>query len=578
LTQFPIPEALEQVPGPDSRGHFPDEPTLRYVPTFESIGIYWKPADGGAEIEVAVRYRETGRELWHDAMPLWYDPRSDEETDGHGKQYRGSIVHLHPGTTYEIELTMGNGRRVAFTATTWSDRFPIAETVELPQYSTETLVINRSGSPDGYILYTPAPDKEAVIDGKGTLYANVEVHGSYVIIRGLTLKDPQAQGIVLGSDVHHVIIEENDISGWGRHKETGWGVNLDAAIRSESTYGDTTNSHIIIQRNRMHHPRTDSNSWMEDNTKPHKDPVIHYRHHPQGPQGIWMSKPAGGLVIRYNEIFSDDEHKYNDPLGGCSNFSFGGFPNRDSDIYGNIFSHAWDDGIEAEGANMNVRIWGNYIDSTYTGLGIATTSLGPLYIWRNIMDRSAWEPGPNPKTGPFIKAGSDREPAAKGRTYVFHNTTLQRSDAEGNYLGARTAVNNSGGPYYQLVTRNNLFSLCGKSRFAFSDGTESCTNDWDYDWFNGVVKGDYPDCPQQQHGMQAAQEEIATFVHIDSVHPAGYTLSDDAPVIDAGVRIPNFNDRFRGAAPDLGALEHGDGRLEVGVDAYRDRGRWSPGT
>jgi hypothetical protein len=33
-------------------------------------------------------------------------------------------------------------------------------------------------------------------------------------------------------------------------------------------------------------------------------------------------------------------------------------------------SHGWDDGIEAEGANENVRIWGNYIDKT--AIGIAT--------------------------------------------------------------------------------------------------------------------------------------------------------------------------------------------------------------
>ena len=46
-----------------------------------------------------------------------------------------------------------------------------------------------------------------------------------------------------------------------------------------------------------------------------------------------------------------------DGIGGSSNYSFKGSPNRDSDIYGNLISNCWDDAIESEGANMNVRIW-----------------------------------------------------------------------------------------------------------------------------------------------------------------------------------------------------------------------------
>ena len=47
-------------------------------------------------------------------------------------------------------------------------------------------------------------------------------------------------------------------------------------------------------------------------------------------------------------------------MGGEDNFSTTGFPDADSDIYGNSIQNTWDDGIEAEGGNNNVRIWGNY--------------------------------------------------------------------------------------------------------------------------------------------------------------------------------------------------------------------------
>ena len=57
---------------------------------------------------------------------------------------------------------------------------------------------------------------------------------------------------------------------------------------------------------------------------------------------------------------------FNDSMGEVHNFSYDGFPNRDSDVYGNYISHCWDDGIEIEGANMNVRVWENYITMTFT--------------------------------------------------------------------------------------------------------------------------------------------------------------------------------------------------------------------
>ena len=64
-------------------------------------------------------------------------------------------------------------------------------------------------------------------------------------------------------------------------------------------------------------------------------------------------------MIRYNEIWSTEDHGFNDAIGGGSNYTLEGSPNRDSDIYGNLID-GWDDAIESEGANMNVRIWGNY--------------------------------------------------------------------------------------------------------------------------------------------------------------------------------------------------------------------------
>ena len=55
-------------------------------------------------------------------------------------------------------------------------------------------------------------------------------------------------------------------------------------------------------------------------------------------------------------------------MGEGENFSSVGFPHADTDIYGNIIMNCWDDGIESEGGNRNVRIWGNYMPRPVTPL------------------------------------------------------------------------------------------------------------------------------------------------------------------------------------------------------------------
>jgi len=120
------------------------------VPTFHSIGIYWSPSGGSSSNEAKVQYRPLGASNWKNGLSLWYDTRDSE--------YRGSIVHLTPGTTYEIKLTLQNsGATEIFKTRTWNETFPIGKTIYLPQTSSKTLVISQSGTPSGYTLYTFDP-------------------------------------------------------------------------------------------------------------------------------------------------------------------------------------------------------------------------------------------------------------------------------------------------------------------------------------------------------------------------------------------------------------------------------------
>lgn len=514
-----------------------DDP--RAVATFEAIGLYWKPgADPGPE-GCAVRYRRQGEAAWKAGLPLWYDERNEE--------CRGSLVHLASGTTYEVELSAAKAK-ARLAAGTWPEAFPVGRTVRLPQGTREDpLVIREGGRPGAYVLYEAHPHG-TTLDAAGRRAHNVEIAAPYVIVRGLVLRGAARDAIVLREGAHDVVIEDNDISGWGRYRKTvreDWklGVNLDSGIRAGCRRWERKAERIVIQRNRIHDPRYGANSWSFG--------------HPAGPQGITFSHCGGNHVIRFNEIVADDPQRYfNDAIGGEDNESEDGFPRADSDIYGNVVKGAWDDGIEAEGGNRNVRIWANRIDRTAIGIATTVTHHGPIYLFRNVYARSrklSERPADRDDRGPMFKAG-DKDGYGGGRRYVFHNTSLQPRPAAGARLPAGAGAGlsgNTGQPLANTVSRNNIFYVWRPDWPAIRETGRGAPNDFDYDLFNGRLK---VEGAAERHGVRASPG-----------FERGERLARGSPGIDQGARLPNFNDGFVGKAPDMGACERGAPPLPAGL-------------
>ena len=470
------------------------QPDVRAVTTYESAGLYW--AAPGQATDCRVRFREAGAAEWLPGLELWFDAR--------GNECRGSLVHLRPGTRYEAELALAEGafvRKVEFT--TWADRPTVARTVRV-RAGRETLEITRGGTAEGYVVYD---GRGARLDAGNAHPYNVHVRASYVIVRGLVLRGAQQDAIRIGPNVTNVVIEDNDIGEWGRAREDGGAMDLDSGIRAVCRSCPEV-ERVTIQRNRIHGPRHGANSWSEG--------------HPQGPQAITFSNCGGNHVIRDNHIRGGEGRKYNDAIGGEDNFSNYGFPNADSDIYRNRVADAWDDGIEAEGGNRNVRIWGNHIDNTATGIATTATAVGPVYIFRNVYDRSRFYGAKSPDEDsrqPFFKAGS-APGLGDGRRYIFHNTMLQSRDKSARLpLGAGLAIGGTGSdqPVNNTWSINNLYRL-------------------------------------RRDGLGATSQ-----LGRDNVFRNDLTLGpdDDNPRLarDGGRRIPNFNDDFAGKAPDIGAKE-----------------------
>jgi len=519
------------------------------IPTFHCIGLYWSPPGGAPNRRVFIRFRPLGETHWWEGLPMRYNPI--DNTDEDLADYRGSIVNLTPGTTYEIELKLEGtdiSRRIR--VKTWKEKFPEGKVIHVSSRNTP-LVITESGRPDAYRVYDGGG---AVIDVRHEHDACIKIAASYVIIRNFVLRGAGSRhnlrrtpiGAIIIEKGHDIVIEHCDIADWGRiNPQTGFGFNYDSAVLCRNS----SVKRVIIQRCKMHHPFSDSNHWYE--------PV--HPTHPRGPQCISFFNTAGNHVIRYNECYSDLDHMFNDIIGGGSNGSFRGAPGPDSDIYCNFISHCWDDGLEVEGGNRNVRVWGNYITQAAMMIGNAPTSIGPLYIWQNVVARSQWRP--KSTGGYFLKMGyADSESWMTGHMYIFHNTIFSGEPfLPTGGLGGNRIVKHT-------VSRNNILHVLSSNKWSLSCSSHNVDNDFDFDLFNGRVPEG-----SESHGIRGIPKYITGSGLNRKILRGNFQLANDSPGRAAGEMIPNFTPPFDNSQPDIGAHQHGAPPMEFGVNA-----KWKP--
>jgi len=379
---------------------------LELKPTFQCISVYSNFAgDDNGDIPMTVDRRDT------------VISSGSTISNPYKNQWRASIFGLQPDTEYEVRVTYADSDGVAgspvtatiktrndnppsagniyYVATTGSDSnagteaLPFrtiqkaADTVQagdkvLIKAGTydEKVTILASGTADNYITFMPYGDGDVVIDGRGLEEYGITIGvsgivgtgsgtqqgGDYVRISGLKVINSRYAGINVGGD--NVIIEDCEIRDFNVADDQ----NVD-----HRTSGITVNnwgaSNLVIRGNLI----TRNIGVSGFNT----------------PMGIHIynaySDQGGGHIIYSNQIIANDGN-IKDGIGGLWNFSYPGSLYRDSDIYDNYIANCYDDGIESEGGNMNVRVWNNTIEDCRTmGLAFASTVLGPLYVFRNVV-------------------------------------------------------------------------------------------------------------------------------------------------------------------------------------------------
>jgi Secretion system C-terminal sorting domain len=516
------------------------------VPTFNCMSLYWSPSGGGND--VLVTYRKVGDATWRQGLNIRYNPIAGtilEKGD-----YRGSVVNLTPGTSYEFKLDLqGTSTSTIITKSTWSENFPVGTTTNIGSRTT-SYEITAGGTNSAYKVYD---GQNNTINVSHNEQYCLRVSQSFVIVRNFILKGAGVGtgggggyigGIIVEDGVHDVIIENCDISDFGRaHNNPVWpnqGYGRDAGIQM---FGENI-ERIIVQRNKIHDPTYTTNCSFPDNN------LTNYVHG-DGPDGIHMYNTKGNHVFRFNEINGNALHMFNYCFEGLDNASYKGGSGADTDFYGNSLSHSWGNSLESEGGDENIRIWNNYMTVSSQHIGNAAVSIGPMYIWRNVFDESEWYFGRG--GGSAVKMGfANAESWMGGRIYVFNNTVLQNGKGVEDGISANRITK-----YTSL--RNNI----NQTKFSSNQSLATQTTDtsFDYDLYNGVIPNG-----TEPNGIFGVPTYVSGAGYNTLTKTGDFQLATNSLGYNQGVIINNFTDGYFGSAPDIGAHENGAANFIYGVN------------
>ena len=246
-----------------------------------------------------------------------------------------------------------------------------------------------------------------------------------------------------------------------------------------------------------------------------------------------------GAIVRSNDIHNFFNGIYTGISGTAGTNPAISF---DADVYRNHIRDISDDGLEPEGACVNIRFRDNTIDRMLAGISLAPITVGPVWVIRNELSN-------------FTSKAFKWDRNSDGLVLVYHNSSWTNSpDASGMEFIS---------PVKNTTLRNNIFHVNGFS--IIEKPTGSLNNDWNNDnWHNTRVSSN-PHFKWENVNYDRIKDLCRGAGFECNGHdgdpgfanPAGGNLSLLATSlnVDRGVLIPGINDDFKGAAPDLGALE-----------------------
>lgn len=525
-------------------------------PTLTSLGIQLLlTGDDNFNSTVTLQYRLTGTQTWRTGMPLF---RVHPETvAGYtvAPQFGGSIFDLKPAATYDIQLHAvdpdGTDQTFTMTGTTrgvpadpvnprvrnvadvgsliaaMSSAAP-GDVITLANgfYPVQSLSIFNAGTPTNPIVIRGASEDGVVLDGGNCTACNVvEVYGGgYIHIERLTIQNGlrairfQDAGSA-GNVVRRIHI-----------RDVNWGIS------GRENQTDLYIADNILQ-GRLAWPQINS----DDNGAHAND------------DGIAVF--GFGHVVAHNQIsgFGDAMKTQQDGARG-------------NDFYGNDILFTYDNGIELDSSEGNTRCFRNRFTNQFTPLSVQPIHGGPAYLFRNVVVNIA---------GEHLKfhALAITPPQEPSGVLVYHNTFV--APAGTTDLNMQTPASSH---YFEI--ENNLFIAAANTAPVAVNWTGPIDHGtFDYNGyfpdgifaFNNSLYGGYflrfgfaslQALGMESHGIIASGPLFANGLtppasYTTFVTPQDVSLAAGSLALDRGRVLPNINDNYQGAGPDLGALELG---------------------
>lgn len=254
----------------------------------------------------------------------------------------------------------------------------------------------------------------------------------------------------------------------------------------------------------------------------------------------------GGNFIHHNRVEGTFNGIYSGSFTNASELVA-----ENAEIHHNVLVDNGDDALELEGAQRCVSAWSNTIRGAYNAISISPVRTGPTWIFRNVIDGY---------TRHAVKVNN----GPTGYVFLYHQTARPAAAfADAQALEPTL-------PFERLVSRNNIWEA---NRYVIeqADTAQAQPVDWDRDllWtrdLEGV--GRYVKWLDVRYDDQAALAASGTIepsglqvapAYVDA-DGGDFTPVSGHAVVDAAELLVGINDLdFRGAAPDVGAVERDDG-------------------
>ncbi|RMD63853.1 MAG: right-handed parallel beta-helix repeat-containing protein, partial [Alphaproteobacteria bacterium] len=397
--------------------------------------------------------------------------------------------------------------------------------------------IPRDGAPERPIVLRGPRTGAAILDGGGHDTLIDATDRAYVWFERLHWR--RARILLQAAGARDLVIRRNVFEVAN--------VNLAAAIEARGHgHGDDDDTGNV-RRTAARGLYITDNDFIGPNTWPRR-----FRRKSDAERIFGVAIAGAGHVIAYNRMRD---------LGDGINNGRGGLLSA-TDIHNNDIANATDDCIEADHTTTNVRVYRNRLTNCFAGISVQPARGGPVYIFRNRILNSQYAP---------FKLHNDT-----AGVLLFHNTSIKAGIPFDIRPGHET-VND-------VLSRNNIF--IGTTAPALRSTGRMIRTDFDndgYAWpgglfavWNGVryaappLSSD-PDVPYGRRGI-VVLDPATTFAAGTPLpddpgrahDPARNAplLAPDAPAVDRGVVMPNFDAPdpdapVRGAGPDLGCCELG---------------------